>query len=451
MMTDKQTISATPIKKEARNPESRAGQSRPYVYELDPLRATTALVVVAVHVLAFTAALNSTTLGLQLQNALVVAVHYTREMFMFVTAFALVYVYYGKPFSATHFWKRRTIGVLVPYCIWSIFYVWFNNQHLSPGAFVQTSLLDLLTGNSSYQMYYILLTLQFYILFPLFLPLVSVFKRYPWQSLAISFLLEVAVLYIDFHTLQKGVLANEPFWNFVTQYQNSFVLLYQFYFILGAVVAVYLKEVRAFLQRHGWLTIIGFLVGLGALWGHFYLQVQVYKEALGYVVSVLQPIMVIYSIGIIAFFFWLTYRWANTRNREGHPKGTRFVGILSNASFGVYLVHAVFLDWLLQYYVPTMPHVWPVALRVFLTWFLTATAAVITSIVLMNTPILSRLVGRERPLPQGISGILGRKPQARQPAKQENRQHVQNHHKAQSVSRPADEERSAKTTIHLPK
>jgi hypothetical protein len=181
-------------------------------------------------------------------------------------------------------------------------------------------LLDLLTGNSSYQMYYILLTLQFYILFPLFLPLVSVLKRYPWQSLALSFLLEVAILYVDFHTLQKGVPANQPFWSFVAQYQNSFALLYQFYFILGAVVAVYLKEVRAFLQHHGWLTIVGFLIGLGALWGHFYLQVQVYKESLGYVVSVLQPIMVIYSLGIIAFFFWLAYRWANTLNRDGRPK-----------------------------------------------------------------------------------------------------------------------------------
>jgi probable poly-beta-1,6-N-acetyl-D-glucosamine export protein len=122
-MTDKQVISHPMLKAETHNPGSGARHSRPFVYELNPLRATTALVVVAVHVLAFTAALNSTALGLQLQNALVVAVHYTREMFMFVTAFALVYVYYGKPFSATRFWKRRMIGVLLPYCIWSIFYV----------------------------------------------------------------------------------------------------------------------------------------------------------------------------------------------------------------------------------------------------------------------------------------------------------------------------------------
>jgi hypothetical protein len=46
----------------------------------------------------FTLILEKTTLGQQIQNALVVSVHYTREMFMFVTAFALVYVYYGRPF-----------------------------------------------------------------------------------------------------------------------------------------------------------------------------------------------------------------------------------------------------------------------------------------------------------------------------------------------------------------
>ena len=45
--------------------------------------------------------------------------------------------------------------------------------------------------------------------------------------------------------------------------------------------------------------------------------------------------------------------------------------------------------------VPAMPHAWPVAMRVFLTWFITAGSATLASIALMNMPILSRLVGRK--------------------------------------------------------
>ena len=79
---------------------------------------------------------------------------------------------------------------------------------------------------------------------------------------------------------------------------------------------------------------------------------------------------------------------------EGHPKGYRFWRILSDASFGIYLVHVFILTALLQWVVPFMPEAWPVALRVFLTWFLTAGGAAGISILLMKTPVLSRLVGR---------------------------------------------------------
>jgi peptidoglycan/LPS O-acetylase OafA/YrhL len=378
----------------------KAKSSRPHVYELDPLRATTALVVVAVHVLAFTAFLNHAQWGLQVQNALVTAVHYTREMFMFVTAFALTYVYFGKPFSTRTFWKKRAIGVLIPYAIWSAVYVWVNNPTQSLGHFLGTAALDILDGHASYQLYYILLTLQFYILLPLFLLLVKVIRRYPWQTLAISFALEVITLYLDYHTLQRGIGLNNPFWNFINQSQESLVFIYQFYFVLGAAAALYLPQLRAFLKRFGWWTLPAFLLGIGGLWLHFYLQVDVYHESIGYAVSVLQPVMVFYCIPLIAFFFWLTYRWASHVRPDGRPHGYRFWGTLSDVSFGVYLVHALILNWLMQHMVPILPTVWPVALRVFLTWGLTAGSAVLICILLMNTPILSRLVGRSRPLPR---------------------------------------------------
>ncbi|HEY7417905.1 MAG TPA: acyltransferase family protein, partial [Ktedonobacteraceae bacterium] len=137
---------------ESVNRQERA--RRPHIYELDPLRAATAIVVVAVHVLAFTVNLNQTTTGIQIQNAFVVSVHFTRALFMFVTAFAMTYVYGGKKLPLLNFWKKRGIGVLVPYCIWSIIYVFINQPPTTPSHFAYTSLIAILTGTSSYQMYY---------------------------------------------------------------------------------------------------------------------------------------------------------------------------------------------------------------------------------------------------------------------------------------------------------
>src|SRR5712691_2164544 len=369
-------------------------QARPYIYELDLMRPVTAVTVVAVHVLAFTQFLNHTQAGVQVQNGLITSVHFTRDVFMFITALALTYVYFGKPFSGKRFWAKRSIVVLVPYGIWSIAYTWVNTSQHSPAAFAKLALLNILTGNASYQLYYILLTLQFYLVLPLFLLLLKHIQQHPWRALSISFALQVLVMYLDYRYLQQGTLASSGVWQGVAAFQGSFLLTYQFYFILGGLAALYLQQERAFVLRHGKWIVGGFVLALAALGVHYLLQIDVYHEAPVYASSVLQPIMMFYSPVVIVFLCWLACRWASRTDQQGHPKGYRFWHILSDASFGIYLVHVFILTALLQWVVPLMPEVWPVALRVFLTWFLTAGGAAVISILLMKIPVLSRLVGR---------------------------------------------------------
>ena len=369
-------------------------QTRPYIYELDLMRPVTAVTVVAVHVLSGTAMLNHTQAAMQVQSGIFISVHMTREVFMFITALALTYVYFGRPFSGKRFWAKRSIGILLPYCIWSIAYTWVNTSQHSPGAFAKLTLFNILTGNASYQLYYILLTLQLYLVLPLFLLFLKHIKQHPWRALSISFALQVLLMYADYRYLQQGTLASSGVWQVVAAYQDRFLLTYQFYFILGGLAALSLQQERAFVLRYGKWIVSGFVLALAALWAHFLLQVDVYHESLYYATSVLQPIMTFYSPAIIMLLCWLACRWASRTDQQGHPKGYRFWRILSDASFGIYLVHVFILTALLQWGVPLMPEAWPVALRVFLTWFLTAGGAAAITILLMKTPVLSYLVGR---------------------------------------------------------
>lgn len=369
-------------------------QTRPYIYELDLMRPVTAVTVVAVHVLSGTAMLNHTQAAMQVQSGIFISVHMTREVFMFITALALTYVYFGRPFSGKQFWAKRSIGVLLPYCIWSIAYTWVNTSQHSPGAFAKLTLFNILTGNASYQLYYILLTLQLYLVLPLFLLFLKHIKQHPWRALSISFALQVLLMYADYRYLQQGTLASSGVWQVVAAYQDRFLLTYQFYFILGGLAALSLQQERAFVLRYGKWIVSGFVLALAALWVHFLLQVDVYHESLYYATSVLQPMMTFYSPAIIMLLCWLACRWASRTDQQGHPKGYRFWRILSDASFGIYLVHVFILTALLQWGVPLMPEAWPVALRVFLTWFLTAGGAAAITILLMKTPVLSYLVGR---------------------------------------------------------
>lgn len=373
----------------------REQQRRSHVYELDPLRALTAWSVVAVHTLSGTANLNYSEVGVQLQNAVVVAMHFTREVFIFVTAFALVYVYYGKPFALKRFWTRRSLSVLLPYCIWSIVYVWVNFQGQSPVTFIKTSIIDILTGNASYQLYYILITIQFYIILPLFLLFLKRFAQHPWKTLTVSFVIQVVLFYADYHLLQQGTLASTDFWKFVSQYQDRFVLAYQFYFVLGGIAALYFQQIRTFLLHYGWMVACGMVAAISILWLHYVLQIRVYQESLGYATSVLQPVMVFYSLAVILFGCWLACLWTSHKNRDRRPRGYRTWQVLSDASFGVFLIHVLLLSAILKWIVPAMPTVWPVAVRVFLTWFMAVASSTVLSVTLMNIPILSRLVGRE--------------------------------------------------------
>jgi len=373
---------------------AREQSKRPHIYEIDPLRACTAFSVVGVHVLAATLFLNQAAPGVQIQNALIVALHYTREMFIFITAFALAYVYFERSFSLKQFWLKRGLGVLLPYVIWSLIYIWANHPGISGEKFLQLSLIDIPTGNASYQLYYILLSLEFYALLPLFLLFLKRCKHHPWIVLSVSFVLQLLIYYADFHTLQQNT-PTSGFWYEFEQYQDRFILIYQFYFVLGGFVALYFQQVRSFLLRHGTIVAGGFFLALATLWLHFVVQIDVYHESIPYASSVLQPIMAFFCVAIILFMLWLTSRWASRTGPVEHPRGYRIWQVLADASFGVYLIHVLILDQVFRWAVPAMPKTWFVGVRVFLVWLLTAGGATAITILLLNIPIASRLVGHE--------------------------------------------------------
>src|SRR5437588_10161427 len=261
--------------------------------------------------------LNHTAAGLLVDNGIFTSVHFTREVFMFITALALAYVYYGKPFEASRFWAKRSIGVLLPYWIWSIAYTWVSTSQHSPGAFAKLALFNILTGNASYQLYYILLTLQLYLVLPLFLLFLKHIKHHPWRALSMSFALQVFLMYADYRYLQQGTLASSGVWQVVETFQDSFLLTYQFYFILGGLAALFLQQERAFVLRYGKWIVGGFVLALVALWVHFLLQVDVYHESLAYATSVLQPMMTFYSPVVIILLCWLACRWVSRTDQLG--------------------------------------------------------------------------------------------------------------------------------------
>jgi peptidoglycan/LPS O-acetylase OafA/YrhL len=378
----------------------------PYIYELDHMRVLTILCMVAVHVLVNTAFLVPDPLGTQVMNGIFNALSFSRMIFIFITSVALVATYYGKPFSLGGFWKKRGIGVLLPYIVWTLIYTAFHNAQRSLWVFLTTTLGNALSGNASLQLYYIVLILQFYLFFPAFLWLLRRMKQHPWTLLGVSFAVQLVLWAVDYYALEAHI-PSTGFWAFVAQYQERFVLTYQLYFVLGGVVALHLSEVRAWLLSHRTWVLAALGVTLAARTLVYVFQFDVVHMDLSYTVEVVQPIMVFYSVSVIAFLYWLTYRSVKRFDQQKQLKGQGFWHTLSDASFGIYLVHPIVMSLVLFLIISPLRSWVPGLVCVALTWLLTVLGSAAWSILFIKLPILSRLVGRSRQM-SGQMLLVGR-------------------------------------------
>jgi membrane-bound acyltransferase YfiQ involved in biofilm formation len=366
---------------------------RTHLYELDLIRSVTALAVVGVHVTTYTLVLAHSGSGALVQNAVVSALHFTREIFLAITAFVLVHTYNGKPLSARTFWRKRGIGVLVPYVAWSLFYEWRTKPPLPPWPWLLRALGDVLTGSASFQLYFILLSLELYLILPWFLAFIAWASKHPWRTLGISLAVQVLFLAADYRFVQVGPFAGTLFGRWLTGNQDRFLPFYQLNIVLGGLAALHMREVQAFLRRHGGLVIAGLALALALLEGNLLYQTNVTHEGIGYGISVLQPAMAVYAVAVAAFLYWLACRWATARAPRP-PRGQGFWLLIANVSFGIYLTHAYVLDIAMSHVVPHLQGIRPEPLVVAGVWALVAGTSVAICIAWLYIPGLCRLIGR---------------------------------------------------------
>ncbi|TML27581.1 MAG: acyltransferase [Actinobacteria bacterium] len=136
--------------------------------QIDVMRLLICVSVVVLHVVGNANAQTSVS-----ANAVVNLFHYTRQAFFFISALVLVHASRRGPGQL-----RRRVSVLgVPYLVWSTIYAvlglataysWWAAERLPWTWFV-----GLLQGTDGYHMYFLLVSVEFAVVFPLFLRLLS--------------------------------------------------------------------------------------------------------------------------------------------------------------------------------------------------------------------------------------------------------------------------------------
>jgi hypothetical protein len=295
------------------------------------------------------------------------------------------------------------MSVLLPYALWTISYVWFNAPHLTGPVFTRTVMQDLLTGHASYQLYYVLITVQLYLLLPLFLRFLHRVERFPWQVLTISFVIQWLLFFVDYHYRQTGSVRGSDLFSQIVLARGNYAIFYPLPFVLGGFTAIYWPRIRPLLLRYGAWSVLGVAGALIGVWGHFVLRVDFRHQPMNYVSSPVQPLTLFSGLIALVCGGWLACRWAQRDNAAGQPRGYRYWRALSEASFGVFLLHAAMLSLIVGRVLPVFPAAVPGVVRVFLTWLLAAGGATALSVLLGHVPILSRLVGRPGAIPADIA------------------------------------------------
>jgi peptidoglycan/LPS O-acetylase OafA/YrhL len=324
-------------------------------------------------------------------GAALVLLHATREAFFLLSAFVLVYAQGDRDVRPRSFWSRRFLPIGVPYLVWSVGY-WL--LALGVAALSLSGLRSLgvavATGTAEYHLYFLLVSMQLYLLFPALLRLV---RRTAGHHLAL-FLVSLAIELATLSVLQWTHAAG-GFWGVLQD--RAYVLLptYQFYFVAGALAAVHHERFSRWVVAHR--AAVATALAASALLAEGAYAVQLLAGlSPGSASAPLQPVLVVWSLAATVGSYAVGCRYAERRRAGRLPSVVgRAVAAGSLASFGVYLIHPLVLDQVLVRWL--QPAGVPAPLSTLLAWLCTLALSFALVALVLRTPVAFPLTGRRRP------------------------------------------------------
>jgi probable poly-beta-1,6-N-acetyl-D-glucosamine export protein len=290
------------------------------VKSIDCLRGIAILAVLLIHTTTRTLeASNFNLVGFSFTLFLNQIARFAVPLFFIISGFVLEVSIREESYWS--FLKRRFSKIFIPYFFWSLIYYYlvYNNNH--------DSLVKVfLTGNASYQLYFIPALLVFYLTFPI---LHKLFQKIPNNILFITTsLIGIALLCRNYYI--KAFDLGDSL--------NVMTLAYS-YFILGIIAGKNKNKIDAFVNKFKlFLTIPTVLLGLYVFWEgrSRYLLTGNY---LSYY-SQWRPSVLIYTILISLTFYYL---FEYTKLKDS------FIFRFSKHSFFVFFIHVAILEVFWKY------------------------------------------------------------------------------------------------------
>src|SRR5450755_190714 len=235
-----------------------------------------------------------------------------------------------------------------------------------------------------YQLYFLLVILQFYLAFPLVLMLLRRTRGHHGLVIGVAALLQV-LLTIGMHW---GLLPP-----LMLRWEQQDALSYLLYLIAGGVVAFHLEQADAWVRRHARLVMAYTVVtALGAEAIYFLAQHGV-TTVLGSGSDPFQPSVIPFNVGVIT----CGYLAGVALVRPGRSRRTQaLVRIGSDNSYGIYLAQMLFLVYMTEHGWTRLDTVLPWPLVCLLVVGVVFACCITLTALLARTPLAVPLTGRKQ-------------------------------------------------------
>ncbi|GEE03850.1 acyltransferase [Gordonia spumicola] len=340
-----QTISR-PVVVERAVEERTAPQRPPRALTADFVRVVLFTCVVIAH------SVNGIAYGpdeLQATSLLGVMLHVTRYGFVAVTLFVLVLSTRGRTVSPVTFWRRRFGLVVGPYLVWSVIYM--VSPHLigrddpfpSAGSFVGDTAHAIATGEAKYQLYFLLISMQIYLAFPVLAWLFKRTENRPWWVVGTAAVIQVGM----FSVYQYLPRPTGPVWNVVYENLWKTLPMYALFIAIGGVAAQHYEQLEEWLREHTLGVVVACAAGAAVSIVWFFCATSFDDVPPG----VTSPWNAAFLPWWVASFvlLWLGATWWDAMRRAGHRVGARTVSAATLRAFGVFAVHPLILDLLARF------------------------------------------------------------------------------------------------------
>lgn len=315
------------------------------IVSIEYIRGLGMMGVVGIHAGAFS--LTNPQANVHLFALLEIVSRFSVPIFFFVSAFALFRQYpLEQAFAAGHFFKRRFQHVLLPYVTWSLFYMLHYSYSTGDWSiwFPRLVYNFILFGAASYQLYFLVILLWFYLLMPFWRACVRKLLQNPATSLCWLLLAQIAFNYYSSYVLRPHF--SSYYVNLFIEYRMSYwPFHYVFLFLLGGVFAARYDEILARLrQHHRWVSTM-FWLAMASLLSHYYFLLyvrQVSPEQAVNLAHQLSPAGVLYSV---AACLYLVLRFESPLP----PFVANFFAMTGRYSYGVFLIHPLFMYYFSQF------------------------------------------------------------------------------------------------------